>query len=195
MGTQREGGVYYLDLTASTGIWLLYHSSWPLWRGAARRTSRNRDQRRRCSADCWTAPTRVCPKLCQPFCSVCRLYYFILYSFNCCCCFWFTLRIWHRVCVFFLYILVFFVVVFLSLLCVARAQEQQRKHLCRFLVVSVSVSVSVSVFCSSCCFVVFIVLIYCALQFACLVYSSSSSCERQRSSRSSNSSSSGSTWI
>lgn len=42
-----------------------------------------------------------------------------------------------------------FFVVFLSLLCVAQAQQQQRKHLCRFLVVSVSVSVSV--FCSSCC--------------------------------------------
>lgn len=45
---------------------------------------------------------------------------------------------------------VLFFVVFLSLLCVAQAQQQQWKHLCRFLVVSVSVSV----FCT-CCFYCF----------------------------------------
>lgn len=71
-----------------------------------------------------------------------------LFSYICCCCFCFA-YLAPSMCVFF----VLFFVVFLSLLCVAQAQQQEWKHLCRFLVVSVSVSVSV--FCSFCCFYCF----------------------------------------
>lgn len=123
------------------------------------------------------------------FGSVCRLNYFILFSFNCCCCcccfcicFWFTLRIWHRVCVFFIYFLLFSCLYFVS-----HRHNNNNENI--YVDFWLSLFQFQFLFFVLLVVVVFIVLIYCALQFACLVYSSSSSCERQRSSRSS------STWI